>query len=68
MNASFLRNRQLMNVLGAFVIGVVTTLLVPAVGYALAAGAAVAIIFIYRTIKRDKLKAKAKSDESQKNS
>lgn len=53
-----------MNVLGAFVIGVVTTLLAPAVGYALAAGAAVAIIFIYRTIKRDK----AKSDGSKTNS
>lgn len=50
----YLRNRQLMNVLAAFVLGVVITMLAPAVGYALAAGSTVAIVFIWRAIKRAK--------------
>lgn len=51
-----LRNRQLMNVLASFTLGVVITLVFPPVAYALAAGSTVAIIFIYRNIKRGKKK------------
>lgn len=47
-----LKSRALMNVLASFVLGVVITMLAPSAGYALAAGATVAIIFIYRNIKR----------------
>ena len=54
---NFIRNRQLMNVLGAFVVGAVTTMLVEPVGYSLAAGATVAIIMIYRRIRKAKAKA-----------
>lgn len=40
-----------MNVMGAFILGVVITMLAPAAGYALAAGATVTIIFLYRSLK-----------------
>lgn len=53
---TFMRNRQLMNVLASFILGVVVTMLAEPVGYALAAGATVAIIFIYRNIKRGQKK------------
>lgn len=54
-----LRSRALMNVLASFVLGVVITMLAPPAGYALASGATVALIFIYRNIKRAKTSKKS---------